>query len=108
MLPRKLRVFAPWRRRSSGTPRKQGLRDEIELRLNGLLIRLLRDMGFNWPHEVHIVVPRAEFIRAFQNGRLVEERTILSSISIVHAPKHPPAEGSEAPFSGDPPPRGYS
>ena len=80
------------RQRQQSSALRQGLRDRIKLRLNGLLIYLDRELGFNWPHEAHIVVPRAEEIRIYQNGQLVEERRILSSISIVHAPYHLPAE----------------
>lgn len=99
-----LRFIRPARRRQGKAPlARRGLQDAIELRLNGLFIRLLRELGFDWPHEVHIVVPRAEFIRTFQNGRLVEERTVLSSISIVHSPMHSPAEGGGPPKLPEPP-----
>jgi hypothetical protein len=90
-----------WRRRRQTVRRHAGLADLIELRLNGLYILLKRRLGLDWPHEIHILVPRAEFIKTYQNGRLVEERTVLSSISIVHAPYHPPAEGGGPP--GPPP-----
>jgi len=79
-----------------------GLRDSIKLTLNGLFISLNREIGFNWPHEVHVVVPRAEEIRTYHNGELIEERRILSSISIVHAPYHPPAEGARPPTPAGP------
>lgn len=86
-----------WRRRQRATRRRSTLADLIRLKLNGLQVLFQRELGFSWPHEVHILVPRAEFIKTYQNGRLVEERTVLSSISIVHAPLHPPAEGDGPP-----------
>lgn len=88
-------------RRPTVQRRSRGLADLIKLELNGLRVLFRRELGFAWPHEVHILVPRAEFIKTYQNGRLVEERTVLSSISIVHTPYHPPAEGGGPP--GSPP-----
>lgn len=86
-----------WRRRQKATPRPSTLADLIRLKLNGLQVLFQRELGFSWPHEVHILVPRAEFIKTYQNGRLVEERAVLSSISIVHAPLHFPAEEDGSP-----------
>ncbi|HHY92225.1 MAG TPA: hypothetical protein GX511_02660, partial [Firmicutes bacterium] len=68
-------------RRPTVQRRSRGLADLIKLELNGLRVLFRRELGFAWPHEVHILVPRAEFIKTYQNGRLVEERTVLSSIS---------------------------
>lgn len=85
------------RQRRQSLTLQNGLHDRIKLTLNGLLIYLDREISFNWPHEVHVLVPRAEEIRIYQNGELMEERRILSSISIVHAPYHPPAEGGQSP-----------
>ena len=76
---------------------QKGVHDRIKLTLNGLLIYLDREIRLNWPHEVHVLVPRAEEIRTYQNGQLVEERRILSSITVVHSPYHPPAESAEPP-----------
>ncbi|HHV08211.1 MAG TPA: hypothetical protein GXX69_08370 [Firmicutes bacterium] len=90
-------IKMPSLRRRQSTALRQGLHDRIKLTIDGLLICLERELGFNWPHEVHIVVPRAEEIRTYQDGKLVEERRILSSISVVHAPYHPPAEGDRPP-----------
>gem|GEM_PF-4751111 len=86
-----------WRRRQKAPRRSGTLADLIRLKLNGLQVLFQRELGFSWPHEVHILVPRAEFIKTYQNGRLVEERTVLSSISIVHTPLHPSAQGNGPP-----------
>ena len=58
-------IKMPSLRRRQSTDLRQGLHDRIKLTIDGLLICLERELGFNWPHEVHIVVPRAEEIRTY-------------------------------------------
>lgn len=66
-------------------------RDEIEIVINGVTMRVRRQTSLPWPHEVTAVIPRAELRqRRYQDGQLVsEDELILNSITIVHAPRHP-------------------
>lgn len=66
-------------------------RDELALQMPFLRIELSRHTGLEIPHEVHIIVPRAEFRgrRCRRDGSEWEFEVILSSISVVHAPRHP-------------------
>jgi hypothetical protein len=67
--------------------------DEVELILPGLTIRMKRNLSIKDPHEVTVVVPRAEFRKKLdKNYEAVEYEVILNSITVVHAPRHPPAE----------------
>jgi hypothetical protein len=75
--------------------KREGYRNEdrVLLNLDGLEIRLQRGFSYDMPHEVTIVVPRAEFRKRIWNGNHVEEyEIILNSITIVHAPLRPPIE----------------
>lgn len=66
--------------------------DEVDLAIDGYaLIRLVRKTTLDVPHEVTIVIPRAEFReKEYKNGQLTSEKeVILSSITVVHAPRHP-------------------
>ncbi|HBT46470.1 MAG TPA: hypothetical protein DEA73_01100 [Peptococcaceae bacterium] len=80
-------------------------RDEIEIRINGTTMRMVRHSSLPWPHEASAFIPRAELRRRrYQDGRLVwEEEALLNSITIVHAPLHPPA-GKGPPSPGAAPP----
>lgn len=60
--------------------------DTIELTLPMLTITLTRRLNIDVPHEVSIIVPRAEM--RFKNQ---ETELIYSSITVVHAPRHPPS-----------------
>ncbi|MDN5331700.1 MAG: hypothetical protein PWP45_925 [Tepidanaerobacteraceae bacterium] len=65
--------------------------DEVELSLPGLTIRMKRKLNIKDPHEVTVVVPRAEFRKKLdKNSDAVEYEIILNSITVVHAPRHPP------------------
>ena len=67
--------------------------DRVFLNLDGLEIRLQRAFSYDMPHEVTIVVPRAEFRKRIWNGDHAEEyEIILNSITIVHAPLRPTTE----------------
>lgn len=64
--------------------------DYIHLQLEDLNIQLARITDPAIPHEVTIVVPRAEIREKYdENNRLVEREVILNSITVVHAPRHP-------------------
>jgi len=50
------------------------------------------------PYEFSIFIPRLEFRQKYyHDGALKSEKEIiLNSITIVHAPQHPPSEGSRS------------
>ncbi|MHB8156641.1 MAG: hypothetical protein ACYDEQ_04540 [Desulfocucumaceae bacterium] len=58
--------------------------DSITLDLPMLSITLSRQLNIDVPHEVSVIVPRAE-IRC--SGEAME--IIYSSITVIHAPRHP-------------------
>ncbi|MDH7578637.1 MAG: hypothetical protein QHH75_12685 [Bacillota bacterium] len=74
--------------------------DEITLIIAGVTIKVRRLHSLPVPHEVTVVIPRAEIRhRRYREGKLIEEdEAILNSITIVHAPRHPPG-GAGAPVS---------
>jgi len=64
--------------------------DDIHVELESLVITMSRVTNPEIPHEVTIVIPRAEIRKKYDgNGNLVEEEVILNSITVVHAPRHP-------------------
>lgn len=69
--------------------------DTILVTLPLLTISLTRKLGIDVPHEVTVIVPRAEM--RFKEG---EAELIYSSITVVHAPRHP--------LAGERPPGGES
>lgn len=75
--------------------------DAIDLTLPGITISLTRRLDIDVPHEVSIIIPRAEL-----RFRDHETELVYSSITIVHSPRHPLAgeipPGGESP--GGPPP----
>jgi hypothetical protein len=58
--------------------------DVVEVNLPGLTISLKRKQTLEIPHEVSVIIPRAE-IRLKEH----EMELIYSSITVVHAPRHP-------------------
>lgn len=79
--------------------------DEIEIHIDNVVMRVVRRTNLPWPHEVSAFIPRAEIRRRrYQDGKLVsEDEMILNSLTIVHAPLHPPA-GERPPATGPKPP----
>lgn len=74
--------------------------DVVELDLEGLHISVRRKSTLDIPYEVSVYVPRAEIRKSYESGSLgansSKSETILNSITIVHAPRHPLAgEGSK-------------
>ncbi|GAB6085751.1 hypothetical protein [Alkaliphilus crotonatoxidans] len=64
--------------------------DSIQVELPGLLIKMTRITDPEIPHEVTVVVPRAEIREKFdENNRVIEREVLLNSITVVHAPRHP-------------------
>ncbi|MFZ5645745.1 MAG: hypothetical protein ACOY46_19480 [Bacillota bacterium] len=58
--------------------------DNITLELPLLRINLSRKLNIDVPHEVSIIIPRAEIRFSGETTEL-----IYSSITVVHAPRHP-------------------
>lgn len=84
--------------------------DFITLKLDGLEIGCYRFQGGTLPHELHIIIPRAEIERRGRSpdGSEHIRRTVLSSITVAHAPRYPAGSDvspvSPAPL-GQPPAR---
>lgn len=73
-----------------GLGKKETQADCIHLQLYGLDIKMGRLTNPDVPHEVTIVVPRAEVREKYDTqGRLTEKEIILNSITVVHSPRHP-------------------
>lgn len=70
--------------------------DSVKVTLPLLTISVTRKLNIDTPHELTVVVPRAE-IRTGENGT----ELIYNSITVVHAPRHPLA--GEQPAGGTSP-----
>lgn len=77
-------------------PRPPVQDDTVVISLPGITISLTRKLELDVPHEVSIIIPRAEL-------RFREQETdlIYNSVTVVHAPRHPPA-GEMPPGVGGP------
>lgn len=64
----------------------------LEIRIKDTLVRIVRCSTTPPQNELSAIIPRAEIRRRrYENGRLAaEEEIILSSITLVDAPRHPP------------------
>ncbi|TDX49067.1 hypothetical protein [Orenia marismortui] len=70
-------------------------KDQVHLNLDGLEIFLERCMAYDKPHEVTIVVPRAELRKKIEKGDELEEiEILLNSITVVSSPQRPSNEGN--------------
>lgn len=71
--------------------------DQLLLELDGLKIFLQRDSSYDTPHEVSVIIPRAEFRKRIWKGKdwAEEYEIILNSITVVHSPIRPPIGGSD-------------
>ena len=68
--------------------------DQIYLNLDGLEIDVDRCFAYDKPHEVTVIVPRAELRKKRTTGDTTEETEILlNSITVVHSPYRPSDEG---------------
>lgn len=79
--------------------------DFVRLKLDGLEIGCYRFQGGTLPHELHVVIPRAEIERRSRapDGSEQLRRTVLSSITIAHAPRYPSEGGAGAEWPAQPP-----
>ncbi|AGB40439.1 hypothetical protein Halha_0447 [Halobacteroides halobius DSM 5150] len=72
--------------------------DEIHLDLDGLEIDMERCFAYDRPHEVTVVVPRAEIRKRLETEDKTKELEILlNSITIVHSPYRSSDEGEGPP-----------
>jgi hypothetical protein len=69
-------------------------KDLVEVSLPGLCIKVSRNIDLNTPHELTVIVPRAEIRKSCLNDDCskYDYELIYSSITVVHAPRHPIAE----------------
>lgn len=65
------------------------LKDDVELVLPGCSIKMSRNACPTLPHELSIILPRIEIRRRCPDKPECEEEIILSSITVVDAPRHP-------------------
>ncbi|PRX25261.1 hypothetical protein BX659_12223 [Orenia metallireducens] len=71
-------------------------KDVTKLNLDGLEIFLERCFAYDKPHEVTIIVPRAELRKKIKKGEDMEEiEILLNSITVVSSPQRPPHEGED-------------
>lgn len=73
--------------------RRKTLNNHLEIRIGDiLLVRISRSSACHPNNELTAVIPRLEFhIRRFENGKLaIEDTIILSGITLVDSPRHPP------------------
>lgn len=70
--------------------RCQGMHDRVLLELPGIKMKLERCASDSLPHEVTLVLPRIEIRRTTKSGAAeTTEEYIYSSVTVVHAPRHP-------------------
>jgi len=62
--------------------------DEAEIRICDVVVTMTRRGNLCVPAEFSAIIPRAEIRRRYQDGQVSEEEIILSSITIVHSPRH--------------------
>lgn len=68
--------------------------DAATIKIGDVVVSMARHVSISVPHEFSVYVPRVEIRqRYYQDNQLkYEKEMILNSLTIVHAPQHPPAE----------------
>ncbi|TYO97369.1 hypothetical protein [Desulfallas thermosapovorans] len=68
--------------------------DTATIKIGDVVLSMARQVSNSVPHEFSVYVPRVEIRqRYYQDNQLkYEKEMILNSLTIVHAPQHPPAE----------------
>lgn len=71
------------------SPQKNTLLDIVKLNLFGLEMEISRELPANYPHELTVVVPRAELRKnsATDNFKKTDIEVLLNSITIAHSPR---------------------
>lgn len=82
------------------------LLNQLEIRIENILVKIMRFSTEKPANELTAVIPRAEIRRrSYENGKLTgEEEIILSSITLVDAPRHPAEERGSTGRPGPPRP----
>ncbi|WP_161820892.1 hypothetical protein [Sporotomaculum syntrophicum] len=68
--------------------------DIAAIKIGDVLVTMARRVNSTVPHEFSVYVPRVEIRqRFFRDDQLqYEKEMIFNSLTIVHAPQHPPAD----------------
>lgn len=68
---------------------KDTLLDTVKLSLFGLKIEISRELPANSPHELTVVVPRAEFrkVPPTDRSKKASLEVLLNSITVAHSPR---------------------
>lgn len=71
---------------------KNTLLDTVKLSIFGLKIEIARQLPADSPHELTVVVPRAEFRNQLLNNdfKKTSAEVLLNSITIAHSPRFEP------------------
>jgi hypothetical protein len=71
--------------------------DVAAIKIGDLLVTMARRVNLPVPHEFSVFVPRVEIRQRYyrDNQLQYEKELIFNSLTIVHAPQHPPAEGDK-------------
>ncbi|SFR05532.1 hypothetical protein [Desulfoscipio geothermicus] len=77
--------------------------DLAKIKIGDLEMVMCRRVDIETPHEFSVFVPRVEIRqRYYRDNRLqYEKETIYNSLTIVHAPIHPPAESGRPAKAGE-------
>jgi len=72
--------------------------DMAAIKIGDVVVAMARRLTSTVPHEFSVYVPRVEIRqRYYQDNQLkYEKEMIFNSLTIVHAPQHPPAESGRA------------
>jgi hypothetical protein len=94
MLINKLKKLFNKNRNTKCPDRQEGRQiDFAKIKAGDLEMVMCRRVDIETPHEFSVFVPRLEIRQRYYHGnRLCEKETIYDSLTIVHSPKHPPAE----------------
>lgn len=73
--------------------------DMAVIKIEDVVVTMTRHVSNTVPHEFSVYVPRVEIRQRYyrDNQLQYEKEMILSSLTIVHAPQHPPAESGRLP-----------
>jgi len=71
--------------------------DMAVIKIGDLVVTMARRVSITVPHEFSVFVPRVEIRqRYYQDDQLkYEKESIFNSLTIVHAPQHPPVESGQ-------------
>ncbi len=74
------------------SPFKNTTLDTIKLSLFGLKMEITREIPANCPHELTVVVPRAEFRKNLKvdDKSQADLEVLLNSITVAHSPRFEP------------------